>query len=109
FSSQAHFCVCLCSWLDRVDDISVHRLDTHIPAKGCLCKRDRGCGKDIHILSLENRMSGDSYFHKKISSWPSVCSRFAFVANAHTLPVVNTCRDRYLDRLLVRHISGAAA
>ena len=63
----------------------------------------------MHILALENGMSGHGNFYQKIPSRPAVHPRLAFLPNAHTLAIVDPCRDGYGNGLPVGYISGAAA
>ena len=46
----------------------------------------------MHILALENGMSGHGNFYQKIPSRPAVHPRLAFLPNAHTLAIVDPCR-----------------
>ena len=80
-----------------------------LTAQSCLCISQR-CGRiDIHILSLEDRMTGYIYLYKKVASRAAVCTRLSLLTDAYALSIVDTGRDRNLNLLARRSISCSTA
>ena len=70
-----------------------------LTAQSCLCISQR-CGRiDIHILSLEDRMTGYIYLYQQIASRSAVCTRLTLLTDADALSIVDTCWDRNLNLL----------
>ena len=105
FSSQTHLGIGLCTRFYRVKHIAVYRLDPHITAQRCLRKGNGCCGENIHILTLEDRVTLYVYFHQKISSGTSVHARLSFFTDPDALTVIDTGRDRYCDLLAAAGIA----
>ena len=99
FSLQTDPCVCLSSGFHFIFNLSIHCVDTYSTAQCCLRVCKRRSREDIHILSLEDRMTCNIYFYKQIASRTSVCTRFTLLTDADALTIVNTCRYRYLNLL----------
>ena len=99
FPAQADSRIGLRACLHIVLHLSVYGLDPDRSAKRSQRERDRYGGKDIHILSLEQRMPGYHDFHQQIASRPSVGPRFSFSADPDALSVVDACRNRDGDLL----------
>ena len=66
FTFQTDTCVCLCSRLHFVCHIAINCIDMDFSTQRCLRISKRGCGEDIHILSLEDWMTGYIHFYEQI-------------------------------------------
>ena len=75
----------------------------------CLCISQR-CGReDIHILSLEDRVTCYIYFYEKVASRSAIGSWFTLITDTDALSVVDTGRDGNLDLLTCGSISCSMA
>ena len=59
----------------------------------------------MHILSLEDWVSGYVNLNEEISSRSAINSRFSFFTDAYALSVIDTCRNRNFDLLSAGCIS----
>ena len=109
FALQADSRSALGTRCNGIDDISVHRPDTDIPAQCCNTKGNRSIGKYIHVLTFKRIASGNKNFYQKISSWSAVYTWFTFFTDAHALTIINTCRNGYGYLLLAGYIACSAA
>ena len=94
-SFQADSCTRLCSRSNSINNITIHCLNAHISAKCCNTKRNRCIRKNIHIPTLESWISGYDDFHKQISSWSAIFTRFSVVSYPYALTIINTSRNIY--------------
>ena len=77
----------------RQEHISIHGADAHFTPQSCLGKADGRGGEDIHILSLEDRMTHYIHFHQEIAPGSAVASRLPPVSYTHLFQLVG----RYLS------------
>ena len=108
-SSQAHLRVGLCSRLHVVLHFSVHRPDADGAAQSSLRKGDRHSGEYVHILTLEDGVSGHHHFHQQIAPLSAAGSGLALPGQTDALAIVDACRDRHFEFLSRGNISGAVA
>ena len=92
FALQADSRSALGTRCNGIDDISVHRPDTDIPAQCCNTKGNRSIGKYIHVLTFKRIASGNKNFYQKISSRTSVSSRFSVTSDTNRLSIINSSR-----------------
>ena len=76
-----------------VENVSVNGADLHIAAECCLGKRNRCSGENVHILSLEDRMTGYLNLDKQISSRSAVYTRLTFFTDPDALSIVDSGRN----------------
>ena len=63
----------------------------------------------MHILAVEYGMPGYINLYQQISSRAAVYARLSFIADTHALTVVNACRYRNRNLLLIAYLSCSTA
>ena len=109
FSLQTDLRIGLGSRFYSVENVSVNGADLHIAAECCLGKRNRCSGENVHILSLEDRMTGYLNLDKQISSRSAVYTRLTFFTDPDALSIVDSGRNVDLNAFSAGCIARAVA